>query len=45
VRDLEEQSENVRFITCDNDEQTIITKNAMRNLQVSISGSPVSDEN
>ena len=34
VRDLEEQSSNVRFITCDNDEQTIITQNAIRNLNV-----------
>jgi hypothetical protein len=34
VRDLEEQSANVRFITCDNDEQTIITQNAIRNLHV-----------
>ena len=32
VRDLEEQSANVRFDTCDNDEQTIITQNAIRNL-------------
>ena len=32
VRDLEEQSPNVRFVTCNNDEQTLLTRSAIKNM-------------